>query len=300
MDTSSHTLDVLLITHNHERYIARALESIVCQECPFDFRVVVADDSSEDLTLKIIHQYAERHPSIVFTFLPATARLGVTQNYRRAFDACNAEYLAVLEGDDYWCSTRKLALQVGFLRDHPECTMCGCNYYILDEADQTFRLRVHRIDGSSVHDVPMIIRDNVVSNFSTSVYRREILNRIPRELFDLVAYDWAVNICVGVHGLLGFLNEPLSVYRIHVNGAWNKMSPAEKVREQLALIPAYDALTSRQFHEAFEERAQKLRGQAGRGAVAELLDWCPPFAEWLLRGLIPPAILRRARTLLGK
>ncbi len=291
-------LDVVLIAHNHERYIARALESIVRQECPFDFRVLVADDSSDDRTLEIIRQYAERHPAIAFTFLPKSVRLGVTRNYRRAFDACDAEYVAILEGDDYWCNTGKLALQVGFLRDHPECAMCGCNYYILDEADQTFRLRVHLIDGFTVHDTPAIIRDNMISNFSTSIYRREALSRIPRELFDLVAYDWAVNIFVGIHGLLGFLNEPLSVYRIHPEGVWNRMSPAEKIAEQLALIPHYDALSGGQFHEAFEARSRWLRDQDGRRDLAgRFLYWCPPFVEWLLRGLIPRAILRRGRNL---
>jgi glycosyltransferase involved in cell wall biosynthesis len=298
MDPQLPLLDVLLITHNQERYIARAVESIMHQKVSFSIRVVVADDSSNDLTLKIIRQYADLHPEITFTVLPEMARLGVTKNYQRGFSACSAEYVAVLEGDDYWCSPYKLALQVQYLVDHPECAMCGCNYYILDEANRTFTLRVHQLEGASVYDTSMIIRDNVVSNFSTSIYRRKVLNRIPQELFDLVAYDWAVNICVGIHGFLGFLNEPLSVYRVHKNGAWNGMSAIEQLKEQLVIIPEYDHLTGMQFHAAFTERLKKLRESIDRPPlVGRLREWCPPIGIWLMRGLLPPAILRRARSL---
>jgi glycosyltransferase involved in cell wall biosynthesis len=299
MDSSPMPLDVVLVSHNQERFIERAVDSILCQKGAFQIRIIVADDDSTDSTMSILRRYAEQHPEIAFIFLPQTSRLGVTKNYLRAFQACNSEFVAVLEGDDYWRSPRKLALQVGFLREHPECVMCGCNYYILDEARHTFELRVHEIEGHSVHDVGMTIRENVVGNFSTSVYRREILNRLPKELFDLVAYDWAVNICVGIHGHLGLLHEPLSVYRVHDRGAWNRLSVVEKLEEQLALIPQYDRLTNLRFHDAFEDRSRRLRRNLSDNMALGLLEeWCPPFAAALLRRILPPAILRGVRNFL--
>ena len=301
MDSSWTPLDIVLVTHNHELFIERAVDSILGQKGAFQLRVVVADDDSTDSTMSILRRYAEQCPEIAFAFLPQTSRLGITKNYRRAFQACSSELVAVLEGDDYWHSPDKLALQVGFLLEHPECVMCGCNYYILDETRRTFKLRVRETEGHSVHDVGKTIRENVVGNFSTSVYRREILNRLPKELFDLVAYDWAINICVGVHGHLGLLHEPLSVYRIHDNGAWNRMSVIEQLEQQLALIPQYDRLTNLQFHDAFEERSRQLRRNLRENlALRRLNEWCPPFAAALLRRILPPAILRGARNLLAR
>jgi glycosyltransferase involved in cell wall biosynthesis len=41
---------VLVITYNHERYIASALAGALSQKTSFDFEILVADDCSTDKT----------------------------------------------------------------------------------------------------------------------------------------------------------------------------------------------------------------------------------------------------------
>src|SRR5687768_5738265 len=115
-------VSVLVVTYNHVKYIRQALDSVVMQKTDFDFEIVVADDYSQDSTLELLREYQARNPRI--TLLPTEKKLGITRNYRRGFDACRGEYVAILEGDDFWISASKLEVLSAFLRQTPECSFC--------------------------------------------------------------------------------------------------------------------------------------------------------------------------------
>jgi hypothetical protein len=91
------------------------------------------------------------------------------------------------------------------------------------------------------------------------MYRKTALDKLPPRLFEICSYDWIINICIARSSLIGFLKEPMSVYRVHSNGAWSKMSQIEKLKQQLALIPEYNNLTNNVFHEEFEALLNKLQ-----------------------------------------
>ena len=115
-------LNIILITYNQQNYIRQTVESILMQTTDFDFNIVVADDCSPDSTLDIIKEYVEES-KIEFVFLKNEKNLGYTENYKRAFAACNAEYIAIMEGDDYWTSPLHLQKHVDFLDLHKEYSM---------------------------------------------------------------------------------------------------------------------------------------------------------------------------------
>lgn len=245
-------VDILLVTYNHEKFINQALESVSYQKYRGPIRVIVADDCSTDGTLTVITEFAKSNEHIAFIFLPSAPNIGITANYARGFAAAQAKYVAVLEGDDFWSSTEKLSKQITFLEEHRECVACACNYYISDERRYSNNLRINSSAGYLLLTPRSLIRDNVIGNFSTCVYRREVLQSLPTKLFSVKAYDWAVNICVSMQGVIGFLNEPLSVYRQHENSTWSRLEKTEKLREQAEIIPIYDELTGGAFHEEFE------------------------------------------------
>src|SRR5262249_26249784 len=116
------TASVLLITYNHARFVTEALESILMQQTDFDFEIVVADDGSTDRTFEIIKEYAGREPHM--RLLPAESNLGISRNYQRGFAACRGDYVAVIEGDDYWISPRKLQMTASYLDRNPKCSFC--------------------------------------------------------------------------------------------------------------------------------------------------------------------------------
>src|SRR5258705_282442 len=62
-------VDVNLVTYNHEKYVARAIESVLEQKTNFDYRLIIGDDCSTDNTQSIIRQYAQQYPERIQVML---------------------------------------------------------------------------------------------------------------------------------------------------------------------------------------------------------------------------------------
>jgi glycosyltransferase involved in cell wall biosynthesis len=293
-------VDVLLVSYNHTEFIAQALESILRQQAAFRYRIIVADDFSTDDTVAKIRNYADLNPDIEFVFLESPQRLGITKNYERAFKAATAEYVAILEGDDYWASSQKLAKQVAALDEHIACPMCGSNFLILDAEQSMFSLRTEQKKGCSILFSVDQVADNVVANFSTCVYRRSALMALPPAVFEMKSYDWIINLCVGKNGPLAYVHEPLSVYRRHAGAAWSSQSRVQDLTERLELIPVYDVVTNGSYQKEFEAlavglrrrlRYQKLAPTRRLSSIA-IKKYCPPVVILIVRYLLPPVVYR--------
>ncbi|ELA00677.1 glycosyl transferase [Cupriavidus sp. TKC] len=307
-------LSVLLITYNHARYIREALDSVLWQDIDFPFEVVVCDDASTDNTRELVAEYVGKDPRISFRFLADAPNMGVTRNYQRGFAAVESEYVATLEGDDIWCSPQKLSQQLAFLEAHRECSVCGCNYFVYLEEEARYTERVERGEGFRYLDSRQLIADNLIGNFSTCMYRADSLKRLPAKLFDMRAYDWAVNIVMGRFGLIGFLNTPMSIYRIHGAGTWSLLSHRQKLTSQLEVLPQYDAITDGVFAEDFNALAARLRAAgAGEGHVPAfqlrriarrgtslLIQFIPPLLVTILKQLVPPVCWRVVYKFIGR
>ena len=204
-----------------------------------------------------------------------------------------------MEGDDYWISPHKLEFQNDFLDAHWECDLCAANYFIFNEKSREFHLRLqHNVNREvQLFSARDLIADNVVGNFSTCMYRKSGLDSLPQELFELKSYDWIVNICIARDKMIGFLGQPLSVYRLHSSGTWTQLSEVDKLNEQLEVLPAYNKLTEEVFHDSFVELSKRLEYSISASSKYTLvlsrrrkIDYLPPFFVVLLRLLTPPAL----------
>lgn len=251
-------IDILLVCYQQERYITQAVESIQSQTYPGRMRVIVADDYSTDETTQRIRRQAQARPDIPFVFLQSDRNLGYPKNYQRAFASPQENYVAILEGDDYWLDEGKLTKQIQFLEANPDCVMCGCNCFLRDEETGATTSVNQRTIGITKFDSHAEIRDVVVCNFSTGVYRRQALESLPPAVFDSIFGDWIVNICCGLEGLLGYLHEPLSVHRLHAKALWSGLSEHEQLVKLINWSYDYDRITAGQFHEDFRNRRAVL------------------------------------------
>src|SRR5690606_34346862 len=109
-------------TYNQERFIRFALESAIMQTGDFEHEILVADDGSTDGTRAIIEEFVGAHPKLVRSIGTAVNR-GISANFRRCFQEASGDYIAILEGDDYWLRPDKLSRQLAFLEGEPECVM---------------------------------------------------------------------------------------------------------------------------------------------------------------------------------
>jgi glycosyltransferase involved in cell wall biosynthesis len=302
-------LTVLIVTYNHETYIRRAVESVLLQKVHERYEVIVADDSSTDKTRTIIEEIFANAPAAPpFRYLDWTRNRGITENYRRSFKACETEYVAIIEGDDYWIHPGKLDAQMAFLDEHLECSAVSANYFVYDENSSRLTARASINSDFSYLDARGLINDNLIGNFSTCMYRLTALKAIPDLLYEGTAYDWGVNICVARDALIGFMHTPFSVYRVHDKGTWNSLRQNERIGVQLTVIEHYNRSTGFAFDTEFEALAVRLKKSLLDDVTGQpswplriraiLIACIPPGIPWILQSLgkalsesvVPPII----------
>ena len=125
-------LSVMTVSYNQAEYVEQALESALKQEADFDWELVIGDDCSTDGTREIVRRHADMHPDRV-RLVEHESRLGMHANIMATYHACVGEYVAVLEGDDYWTSPHKLQRQAEFLDSHPDCVLCFHRARLLEQ-----------------------------------------------------------------------------------------------------------------------------------------------------------------------
>ena len=73
-------VSVLLVTYNHERFIAQAIDSVLQQETRFEFELVIGDDCSIDGTRDILRAYQASNPKKI-RLLTRDRNIGALPNF---------------------------------------------------------------------------------------------------------------------------------------------------------------------------------------------------------------------------
>lgn len=109
-------VSVVIPLFRKERFIARALESVLAQTFPY-YEVVVVNDGSDDGSVDIVESYAARDRRISLVH-QRNAGPGAARN--RGMREAAAAFVAFLDADDEW-SPGHLAALVGILNRHADC-----------------------------------------------------------------------------------------------------------------------------------------------------------------------------------
>lgn len=116
-------VSIVLITYNHEKYIRKAVDSILNQQMDFAFELIISDDASTDHTQQIL---AECYGNNENVRLILREKNSDGQNSYLAFREARGKYIYVCEGDDYWCGIDGLETLVDWLEHHEEYAgVCG-------------------------------------------------------------------------------------------------------------------------------------------------------------------------------
>jgi len=238
---SSPKVSVLMITYNHERFIAKAVESALMQETHFDYEIVIGEDCSTDATREILLEYRKRHPEKIRLLLhDQNLGLGGKKNLAVTLRNCRGQYIAMLEGDDYWTSPVKLQQQACFLDGHPG--YAGCFHPVRYVDDQDRLLEEHPVVNLGKETVALedLLRGNPIYTCSV-MFRRGLIQELPAWYFESTLGDWPLHMLNARHGLIGYINEEMGAYRTHDTGIWSVLSEIERIPQAIKVLQSVDA-----------------------------------------------------------
>ncbi len=222
-------VSVFLITYNHEKYIAQAIEGVLAQKTNFAFELVIGEDFSKDGTRKICEAYATKYPDII-NLLPSDKNYGPMGNAIRVFEACKGEYIALCEGDDYWTDQLKLQKQVDFMDMHPDYSMCFSDIEVIDEMnwglpDERYFPKVEK-DTLGIED--FILTDVSIVPTATLLFRNLLPRPFPDFYYTTFSGDLFLHLFFADKGKAKHFKEKMAVYRNHEGGLTKSPEQIEK------------------------------------------------------------------------
>jgi glycosyltransferase involved in cell wall biosynthesis len=229
-------VSVLIDTYNHERFIERAVISVLEQDMPMDgVEILVVDDGSTDGTPEILRRFEPRLRVI------RKPNGGQASAFNLGFAEARGEIIATLDGDDCW-TKEKLRRVVETLEANPDVGVVGHGFYeeYSDGRDKGLILpgRPYRLDLASPQNAELF--RHLAAFFGTSrlTIRKRVLDQIlpiPEEL-TIEADEYIFTLAPAI-GPAMILNEPLCHYGIHSGNLFQfgKFEPIKARRKMKVL-----------------------------------------------------------------
>lgn len=202
-------LSVVILTYMHEEFIRQTIESVLMQQVDFEYELIISNDFSLDGTDTVIKDLILNHPKAsCIQYINRKTNLGFIPNFLKTVSLCKGEYIAILDGDDYWIDPLKLKKQVAFLNDNKEYTLVG------HQAINTNKriMGVFEKDSFSFDEVYHRI---FIIPASSIVYSNNI--EIPDWFNKIYGQDRGLAFLCATKGKLKILPFVGSYYRIHSN-----------------------------------------------------------------------------------
>ena len=212
-------VSISLITYNHKEFIVEALESILMQEVDFKYEIIIGDDCSSDGTQEILKEYKQKYPEIIqLTLHPRRYDEipGRTNNMTNLY-ACRGEYIAMLDGDDYWISKDKLQTQVDFLDKNQDYVLSFHDALFISK-EKDFKPYLHSENREFLKkDNTFEHKDIAEKSFmptSTLLYRNNFKEEFPEWFRKVYTADYALQLLVTQYGKIKYFKALLSSRRI--------------------------------------------------------------------------------------
>lgn len=120
-------VSVIMPAYNAEKYIGKAIESILMQTYA-DLELLVIEDASTDHTLEIIKKYDDNRIRIFENF----ENKGISFSTNIGLRESRGKYIALMDDDDI-AARERLEIQVKYLEGHKEIDILGGRSAIIDE-----------------------------------------------------------------------------------------------------------------------------------------------------------------------
>lgn len=181
-------VSIILTAFNEERYIKKAIESILNQTFT-DFELIIVNDGSTDSTLSIINSFDDSRITVI-----SHENIGPGASRNGAMEHVNGEYVMYLDGDDWY---REDAIEIAY-REAKEKDTDFTFYQMINYDDESHELYENdwfnlNIFDESFEDAVFNMGDFKGSIFDLSVsvcqkiynttFLREIDARFPEGIF---------------------------------------------------------------------------------------------------------------------
>lgn len=220
--TNDIQVSIVMITYGHEKFIKQAIESILEQNCTFNFELIIGNDASPDNTDIVIKEILNSNPlASKIKYFNHEKNIGFMENHIFVLKKARGKYIAICEGDDYWTDSEKLQKQFNFLEQNPNFSLVfhDCTMFYEDKNEFGTNGIVEKIENREYSRLEIFEKWIIPTGsvFFKACSINENLYKIYRDKRALFG-DTYTNLFISKTGKIFGLKEKMSVYRIHSGG----------------------------------------------------------------------------------
>lgn len=207
-------ISVLIDTYNHERFIKKAITSVLEQDFPESEReILVLDDGSTDRTPEIVRGFGPK------VRLLRKSNGGQASVFNFGIPKCRGDIICFLDGDDWW-EPRKLSIVTKELETHPDIGTIGHGIYEVDEQGRRLReigpTRVYESRLRNTREGLEFLPLRAFLGTSRLTLRKKIAcQALPLPLTLRIEADEFLSTVTTALGVSLVLKDPLTNYRLH-------------------------------------------------------------------------------------
>ena len=215
---------IITPTYNHEKYIWDCIESVKNQTFS-NWEMIVINDGSTDKTLDFATKCAEGDSRIHVIHQENKGIFRLAETYNKALNLSKGEFIAILEGDDYW-EPQKLEIQAEVMSNDSSIVMgwgkAASRVEFQKEVYQLHPVQIEKHLKYFTNDPPGNIFNSVFDNFFpplTFIIRKDALTKIGGfiQVLPFPAVDLSTMLALCKLGKFYFFGQILGTWRIFPN-----------------------------------------------------------------------------------
>lgn len=219
-------------TFNQEDYIEDTINSMLSQVTDYRFEIVIHDDCSKDNTRNILVKYKNRFPSIIKLILQKENQYSKGKKIiPLAVSYATGKFIALCEGDDFWCDDLKIQKQIEVLNKYNSIN------FVISRAISLYPNGSTSIfcdlGNEKKHiSFPQCISSKNKDFFPTASFfmRKEIFSTLPDWLDnEAPVADYYIQLYASNSKGAIYLPDITSVYRRNAKGSWSNLKSLDRV-----------------------------------------------------------------------
>lgn len=228
------TVDIAMATYNGEKYISEQIDSIINQNYQ-NWKLYISDDGSMDDTVKIIKNFVSKDNRI--ELVNTERQGGVIQNFNKALEHTDAEFIVLSDQDDLWPKNR-LEMLVTKISNHSgknQPRLIFTDLTLINETGEIIAESFYK--ENSLNPLQNVERYNLLWNSTvygcTTIMNRALLDMVLPIPTNAHMHDQWLAMKAHQNKGLVFFDVPTVLYRQHSENVvgGNKKNIFQKVRD---------------------------------------------------------------------
>ena len=265
-------VSVICTTYNQESYIRDAIESFLAQKTEYRFEIIIHDDASTDGTASIVREYKDKYPNVIRAIFQTVNQYSQGKKITPlAYKETKGDYLAICEGDDYWCNEYKLQKQFTELKKNKHINLSfHCAYQIDQTNNEKIILGKYRSQNGIVSVADIILKAKGGIPTASTMIKREAYESVldtRNKMSPTTVGDIYLHIIGSMPSGALYIDSPMSVYRANALNSWSVRTYRNEskvshhldsvVRSFIELKQFYEEYSAA-FNQAIEQRIQNF------------------------------------------